>query len=381
MTSELTGMTPRMPWNYAQTIVNRALLETYRMSMWSCLTFEANWTTPSWVTTGTVKVTIGSSIVQFDPLYATPAIGNIGMYPSPVTKRQFRIGVGTIYNIWTYSAPTGTVDTSGTAVTLVSGDTFLNVLAGYRIGITGVSYTVASVAGDGLSLVLTSSAGSQSGATFQVGGIATLDRSYQEPTASAASYSIFQCYFASPVQDFKGWASIRDMVNYNDLYFTNTREWIDLRDPQRTWYQIPTQVVFYQNDLNPASSMYGWPMFEVWGPPTYVLTYQLYGYRKGLALSSPADEIPSCLGEDCVMAKARKYAYEWSEANPQPGLRSANLVTLKRDADLDFTRLYRQYRMQDREMQDAFHTKFRRNRAYPSGVGTYNTITGIASTT
>lgn len=316
MTTELTGVAPRMPYDYARTIVNRALLETYRMSMWSCLTFEANWTTPSWVTTGTVAVTQGSNSVVFDAA-AGAAINSIGLVPSPVTKRQFRIGVGTIYNIWAWD-----------------------------------------------------------NATFT----ATLDRPYQEVTAAASAYSILQCYYASPVQDFKGWASIRDMVNYNDLYYTNSRAWIDLRDPQRTWYQIPTQVVFYQNDLNPASSTYGYPMFEIWGPPTYQLTYQLYGYRKGLPLSAPADELPSCLGEDCIMAKARQYAYEWSEANPQPGLRSANLVTLKRDADGDFNRLYRQYRMQDREMQDAFHTKFRRSRAYPSGDGTYNTITGIAST-
>ena len=131
------------------------------------------------------------------------------------------------------------------------------------------------------------------------------------------------------------------------------------------------------------------------------MTYQLYGYRKGFVLVNgvptpisasslasgqavpmvlPSDDLPTALGEDCVMAKARKYAYEWAEANPAPGVKRApNFIVLKRDADADFTKLYKSYRKDDRAMVDAFHTKFRASRPYPNYDGSYNSISGIAN--
>ena len=234
-----------------------------------------------------------------------------------------------------------------------------------------------TVAGNGLSLTTIPAVGTLTGTAFQVGGIATLDRTYQEATAGASAYFIFQCYYASPVKDFKAWASVRDMLNYNDLFTNRTRPWVDQRDPQRTLYYIPTHVVYYQDDKNPASSTFGWPLFELWGPPTQVLTYQLYGYRKGVALVDPGDELPMALGEDCVMARARKYAYEWAEANREKA--SQNYIVLKRDADADYTRLWKQYRRDDRNMLDAFHTKFRRSRAFPTYEPSYNAQTGYAN--
>lgn len=398
MTTELTGVIPRMPFDYASRCVQRSILDVYRKSYWSWLTFEANWTTPAWVQTGTVNVTQGSNTVQFDPLSATPAINAIGTQPSPVTKRQFRIGVGTIYNIWGWSAPAGTVDTSGTAVTWVSGDTFNpdGSQDGLEIAIGGTAYTIDTVS-SATALTLTTSAGSQSGAAFQVGGVATLDRLYQESTATDSAYAILQCYYASPVQDFRGWASIRDMLNYNDLFFNKDRAWGDTIDPQRTFYYIPTNVWFFQNDLNPNSSTYGWPLFEIWGAPTYQLTYQLWGYRSGYKVtngmevplvgpgcsldstSNPSASLPQGIGEDVVMAKARKYAYEWAEANRNKMEGGQNFVTLKRDSDVDYNKLFRDYRKQDRALYDAFHVHFRRSRAFPGVEPAYNAIAGVAS--
>lgn len=384
MATELTGMCPKMPFDYAKTIVNRALLDAYRKSLWSFLTFEANWSSPEWIQTGTVSCTQGSNLIQFDLSSATPALSAVTFnQPSAITQRQFRIGVGTIYNIWTILFPSGTVSTSGTTVTAVSGTDFTAGITGewngLAISINSVSYVIASVASDGQSLTLTSTAGTQTDVAYAMGAIVTLDRSYQEATVSASAYTIFQCYYVSPVQDFKAWASIRDMVNYNDLFFNKTRNWIDLQDPQRTFYYIPTHVVYYQNDMNPASSTYGWPMFELWGAPTYALTYQLYGYRQGMPLVSPTDTVPIGIGEDCVMAKARKYAYEWSESNREKVNGSGNFMGLKKDADVDFEILVRSYRHQDRSMIDAFHTKFRRSRAFPYAEPTYNAIAGVAS--
>jgi hypothetical protein len=414
MQSEVSGVIPRAPWDYCGTIVNRAVLDAYRQNLWSFLTFESNWTSPGWIQTGTVLVTQGSNVIQFDPMQATPAINAIGFQPSPVTKRQFRVGVGTIYNIWQYVSISGTVNTNvlGAGAALpgaglpgsflpgfgsptlfvaewTSGGNFLagmnGAWNGFQLVISGVQYTIVSVPSP-TTMYLTSSAGIQVGANFQIGGIATLDRPYQEPSGAAVGYSIFQCYYASPVQDFKGWAAIRDMINYNDLFFHQSRAWVDIRDPQRTWYQIPTHVVYYQNDMNPQSSTFGWPMFELWGPPTYVLTYQLYGYRKGFttvngidqALVNPADSLPSALGEDCVMAKARSYAYAWAEANRQKG-DVGNFLQLKREDEAEFKRLYRDYRRDDMAMVNAFHTKFRRSRAYPNQEGSFNSFSGIAN--
>lgn len=413
MATECTGIIPRAPYDYCETIVNRATLDAYRQNLWSFLTFESNWTSPGWLQVGIVSVTQGQSTIQFDPLAATPSLNAITFnQPSPITKRQLRIGVGTIYNIWQYSAPAGTINTSssGNTFTWVSGSTFLPVLTatnpagtslvGLQVAVAGVSLTIATVANDGLSGTFTTSPGNHSGAAFQVGAVALLDRNYQEVTAAASGYTVFQCYYVSPVPDFKAWASVRDMLNYNELYTNKTREWINLRDPQRTFYYIPTHVVYYQNDMNPVSATYGWPMFEMWGAPTYVLTWQLYGYRKGFtlvngvpmpisttslasgapqALVQPSDDLPTALGEDCVMAKARYYAYEWAEANRVKGDINRNFLQLKNGALTEYSRLYRDYRRDDRATSDAWHTRFRRSQAWPNRDPSYNAIAGVAS--
>jgi hypothetical protein len=411
MATELTGDIPRLPFDYAEKIVNRATLDAYRQNLWSFLAFEGNWTSPAWIQTGTVSVTQGQNTVQFDPLAATPALNAITLnQPSAVTQRQFRIGVGTIYNIWQYSAPSWTVNTS------VSGSTYIvtweagssdftgglaGAWSGLLIAINGVVYTILSVP-DTTHMHLTATAGTQTGVAAQLGAIVTLDRNYQEPTAVASGYSIFQCYYVSPVPDFKSWASeqIRDMTNYNVLYTNKTRGWVNERDPQRTFYYIPTHVIPYQNDMNPVSATYGWPMFEIWGAPTYVLTWQLYGYRKGFvlvngvpapvsttslasgapqALVNPSDDLPTALGEDCVMAKARTSAYSWAEANRRPEDGRRNFIQLKKDDDALYARLWKDYRRDDRERVDAWHTKFRRSQAWPNREPSYNAIAGVAS--
>ena len=404
MTTELTGVVPRMPYDYARTVVNRAALDAYRQNLWSFLTFESNWTSPGWINSGSVSTIQGNNVVIFDPVTATPTLNAVGQNPSPITKRQFRTGgVGTIYNIWAYYQPAGTVNTSvsGNLVTWVSGSKFdtSGILNGQPILINGTTYTISTVTSP-ISLSLTASPGNHSGVAFSTGAIMTLDRPYQEPTVLNQGYSIFQCYYVSPVPDFKEWASVRDMVNYNHLFTNKTRAYIDQRDPQRTFYYIPTHVVFYQNDQNPNSSTYGWPMFEIWGAPTYQLTYQLYGYRKGfvlvnnvptpigasslgpgqpVAMVNPSDDLPTALGEDCVMAKARYYAYEWAEANRVKGERIGNFLQLKNGALVEYANLYRSYRRDDRATTDAWHTKFRRSRDWPNREPSYNAIAGVAS--
>lgn len=317
MIAELTGVVPKLPEDYARTLVNRAWRDVRRQNLWSFLLFESNWTSPPLITGGTVTTTQGTNTVVFSStaITAINAIFTGGNVPSPVTSRQFRIGVGTIYNIWAWDADNG---------------------------------------------------------------IATLDRPYQEASASGQAYMIFQCYYPAPMQDFWQWIRIRDMVNWNDLVTTKNRTEIDMWDPQRTAYYIPTHVVYYQQNQNPTNN-YGVPMFELWGVPQYTLTYQLYGLRKGTELVNDTDTLPPQVGEDCVMALARAYAYEWAEANKSGQPSTGDFRFLIGDAKQDYKRLWQEYRRQDRATVDNFRTRLERAWAYPNLYGFYSSVAGVAS--
>lgn len=327
MAAELTGLSSQIPFDFAKTLVNRARADTYRKNLWSFLLFEANWVSPPIINTGQVQVTQGSKTVVFNGAAAT-AINAVGItvLPVPVTQRQFRVGIGTIYNIWAY---------------------------------------------DGVNT-------------------ATLDRPYAEATSAATSYQIYQCYFASPVQDFKTWLSIRDIVNFNDLILNKTRAWADQRDPQRSIYYIPTHALPYTIDLNPASPTYQNQMWELWAQPTFLLTYQLWGVRKGVDFVNPGDSLPPQLGEDCIMALAKYYAYQWCEANWQPswGKVKPNYAFLmnqlvnnnpRHGGPGEYNRLYSEYRLQDREAVNNFMSTLRRQWTWPSVEGWYSSIPGVAS--
>ena len=326
MTAEIRGAVPKLPWDYAQTLVNRAYLDASRRSLWSFHVLESNWTAPALINAGTATVVQTSNTVTFDAT-GSAALNAVATAPtflfSSLIQRQFRIGIGTVYNIWGYSYNSGT-------------------------GIATI----------------------------------TLDRPYQESSGSGVAYRIYQCYFAAPVQDFHCWLSIRDIVNYNDLIYTKRRADIDMWDPQRTIQYIPTHVVPYQLDLNPASPTYQFQLFELWSQPAWTLTYQLWCIRKGQPLVNPTDTIPPQLGEDCVLALARKYAYEWAEGNKgdQPQQAAGSdfrfLIGL---AGKDYERLYKDYRMQDRNVMDNFRTKFRANPTWPTLLGPfYNSIGGTS---
>jgi len=318
MVSELTGVVPKMPYPYAKTVINRAAQDTYRQNLWSFQLFETNWVSPSLINAGHVAVTQGLNQVTFDATAraAINALGS-GPIPTPITQRQFRVDVSTIYSIWVYNSSTG---------------------------------------------------------------VATLDRPYTDVTAAAAPYSIFQCYYPAPFKDFKTWINVRDMLNFNDLNIWLSRKEIDFRDPQRTLYYIPTHVVPYQPDQNPASPTYGWPLFELWGAPLTPYVYQCYGLRKGPLLVSDTDTLPLCIGEDCIMARSRVYAYEWAEANKGdiPREQASDHRFLIGLATTEWTRLRRDYRKDDRETMDNWFEVRRPRLPFPSLEGFYNSIANTA---
>ena len=319
MYNELTGVIPKLPINYAKTIVNRAWREIRRQNLWSFQLFDANWVSPAILNAGSATTTTGLNTVTFDATASTAitAINGYATFPTPLLQRQFRVGISTIYNIWGYAA-----DNSG-IVTL------------------------------------------------------TLDRPYTDASGSGQAYSINQSYYPAPMQDFLMWISIRDITNFNDLVLTSTRKEIDRKDPQRTIFYLPTYCVYYQQNQNPTSPNYGVPMFELWGVPTYVLPYQLYGIRKGTELVNDNDTLPPAVGEDCVMAKARYYAYEWAEGNKgdMPRNVGSDYKFLMGAADAEFKNLWKQYRRQDRETVDNWY-EIRRNHTWLANINGYYSAIG-----
>lgn len=317
MIAELHGCIPKIPVDYAGTLINRAWKDTRRKNLWSFLMFDANWVSPPFIRAGTVTTTQGSPSVVLDATAAAAVIAG-SLQPTILTQRQFRSAISTIYNIWAF---------------------------------------------DGVNTL-------------------TLDRNYQETGGAGKPYTIFQCYYPAPMKDFWSWVSIRDMVNVIDLFYTRyNRLAIDEIDPQRTFAAtFPTDVAFYTNDLNPASATVGFPMFELWGCPQYNLVWQLLGLRKGTDLVNPSDALPNAVGEDCVMALARKYGYEWAEANKDntgPRGSSPDYRFLIGEAGGDYLRLFREYRKDDREVVDNFFS-IKRSSLYGKFYAAYNTLSSTA---
>jgi hypothetical protein len=312
MKAELRGSVPKLPYSYAGTLVNRAYRTIRDRNLWSFLLFNGQWIAPPQYVGTSASTTQGSNVVVLSAADATALAALLPTQPySLITQRQFRIASSGLYDIYQYQPNTP----SAGLTTLV------------------------------------------------------LDRWFGEGTFSGVAFQIYQCYYIptvanAPIADFKSWISVRDMADFRSLFTDRyTRRDLDMRDPQRTWYGIPTDVVPYAPDANPASSTYGTLRFELWGAPTYTLNYQLYGTRQGTDLVNPGDTIPFALGEDCVLALARVYAYEWAEANKglAPRAVGPDFKYLMGAANKEYDSLLRKYRMSDREAVDNFYTSYRLN--------------------
>lgn len=329
MTTELRGSVPKVPYAYSQTLINRAWRTIRDRGLWSFQLFEGQWITPPQVTSvGTATVTQGSNEVQLDAAAMANLATQLAATPwSFITQRQFRVQLSGIYSIWGYDDSTG---------------------------------------------------------------ILTLDRQFAESTGSGDGYLIFQCYYvpqasagANPeyLPDFKAWISVRNFQNFIDLYTERyTRTEVDLIDPQRSCYFFPTDVIPYMADANPDSATFRHFMFELWGPPLANYVYQLFGIRRGLDLNNSTNPtLPIEVGEDCVMALARVYAYEWAEANKDMNIRSSgpDYKFLMGLANKEFTTLLSDYRRVDREKVDNWF--FTRRSAIAGKIYPYyNSTSGTA---
>lgn len=323
MMSELRGSVPKLPFSFTKTLINRAYGTIRNANLWSFQLFESSWISPPPCTTGTVTVTQGSATITFNAAaYAALLSSQTAYAYSPITIRQFRIGIGGIYNIISINFSTG---------------------------------------------------------------VALLDRIYGDsPSGASQSYTVYQAYYAAPYSDFLTWKSVRNQSMFLDLGLEMTRAEVDARDPQRSWYQFPTEVVPLGVDMRGsgtanASATLGYPMFELWGQATTPFTYQCYGIRKGVDLSLPTDTLPFAIPEHLVLAKARRYAYEWAEANKEMSPRSQgpDFRFLMGATEDEYKKELTKYRRQDKELVDNWFS----TRAASWGskaFGYYNTIAGVA---
>ena len=323
MMAEVRGSVPKLPISYSKTIVNRAWATVRKNHLWSFNLFDSNWITPPPIIgVGGVTTQQGSPDITFDAT-ATTAINNWQIANPYVlsTQMQFRIGVGDIYSLISYTPGTGA---------------------------------------------------------------AILDRMFADPSVADQSFQLYQLYYPVPYKDFLTWISIRNPQMFLDFDLTWTRSKLDATDPQRTWYQFPTKAVPFaidtrgQGTVN-ASATLGYQLYELWGQPVTPFTYACYGIRQGQDLQNPTDTLPVQVGEDCVVALARVYAYEWAEANKAMAPRAVgpNFLLLMDKAREIYKTLLIQYRRQDKEFVDNYAAEV----GIPFGTvaGIYNTISGVAS--
>lgn len=319
MVAELRGSVPKLPFVYSKTLINRAWSVVRESNLWSFNLFENSWITPPLVTAGTVTATQGFNTITFDATaIAALLAAQVAQPYSLITARQFRISVGGIYSIIAYNFTTG---------------------------------------------------------------VATLDRIFGDPGGSGLTYQIYQLYYPVPYADHRAYISVRNPQMFLDLNLTTTRAEIDQMDPQRTFYQFPSRVVPYLRDTRPGSATLGFPLFELWGQPVNPFTYQCYGVRKGLDLVNPSDTLPQPLGEELILPLARKYAYEWAEANKDmvPRETGPDFRFLLAEADSEYKRELKNYRRQDKEFVLNWFMS-RRLETWGVGNGFYNTLAGYAST-
>lgn len=317
MAAELVGSLSKLPYAYSLVLINRAWKEIRESGLWSFNLYEQSWITPPIVTAGTVTTTQGLNTITFDANAIAALLASQAANPySPITIRQFRIAVGGIYNLTTMNFGTG---------------------------------------------------------------VATLDRIWGDPGGAGLAYTVYQVYYVPQFADHLRWMSVRNPIMFLWLNLTMTREELDARDPQRLWYAWPTDVVPWGRDTRPGSATAGYAMYELWGQPVNPFTYQCYGLRKGADLVNPTDTLPSAIGEDCVLARARWYAYEWAEANKDMTPRGAgpDYHFLSEKANADYIRLRNMYRRQDREFVDNYFSI--RGLTTPIfSLGHYSTLSGTA---
>jgi hypothetical protein len=275
MVAEMRGAVPGYSSLLARTHINEAWKAIRNMKGWSFQLYVGAFATPGKVSAGAVTVTLGQTDVIGNAA-ATAAWLTASTPVSLLSQRQFRIGAGAIYNIIAYDDASDSSNSPNYPfATLTLDRPFIDL-------ITNTS-PVSPVANNG--------------------------------------YTIYQCYYPTPIADFEAWENVCDVTNVIWLKCNATRhdrERIDRNDPQRQIFSPPGTLLPYTTDLRPGSSTLGYMMYELYPQPQAQYVYQTWCTRSSPDLVNPSDTLPYPMTESCVKALARVKAYEWAEANRDP---------------------------------------------------------------
>jgi hypothetical protein len=351
--AELRGCVPGYSAMLARTHAQEAWTDIRNLKGWSFQLSNSAFATPGLVEEGAVSVTLGSDQVIGNAV-ATAAWLTAGTPISFLTNRQFRIGAGTIYNIIAFddgqrgpSDPNPSPNFPLATLTLDRPYIDLETGNGFPFGSGG----------------------------FGSGGFGGL---------AFTGYSIYQCYYPTPVKDFLAWESVLDTTNVIWLRCDGARqdrERIDQSDPQRQIFSNPGTLLPYQVDARPGSSTLGSMMYELYPQPQAQYVYSTWFSRSGADLIAPGDTLPYPITEDVVKAKARVKAYEWAEANKDPSNprgAGADYRFLMGAAEASYAKNIKEIRLLDRDRVDMLYSRMSRLTGF-GPYATFNPADGMVS--
>lgn len=309
MIAEMRGVVPSYSAGLARTHLQNAWSDIRDMAGWSFQLFTGGFGTPGLTNAGTCTVTYGSPTVVGD-VAASAAWATASIPNSLLTQQQFRVNVGTIYNIIAYE-----------------------VVGGF--------------------------------------GQLTLDRPYYDKSAGVGQgYQIYQPYIPAPYKDFLTWESVVDVNNAIDLVAAGAkkfRDFADQFDPQRQIFSNPGSLIAHGQDQRPGSATFGFQVWELYPQPQAQYAYQTWGTRRGADLINLSDTLPWPITEHVVKTLARVKAYEWSEANKNPKSErgaGADFRFLMGAAAKEAAAQIKELRSLDRDSVDLFYTVMTRTKGY-----------------
>jgi hypothetical protein len=324
MIAEARGTVPNYSALLARKHIREAWTDIRKMKGWSFQLCNGGFATPGLVNQGSATTTLGSPTVTGDAT-ASAAWAVSSTAISLITQRQFRVGASTIYNI------------------------------------IAADFTIPTAA------------------------VLTLDRPWIDRfSGSGQGYSIYQCYYPVPVQDFAAWESVVDVNNAIDLCAGTAKKYVDQAnnyDPQRQIFSNPGSIIPYQVDARPGSATLGWMMYELYPQPQTQYAYSTWYSRDGADLVNPTDTAPFPITEHLIKTLARVKAYEWAEANKNaanPRGAGADFRFLMGAAAKEAAAMLKEIRMEDRDRVDMYYSVMSRvmGTGYPA---LFNPATGMVS--